>query len=238
MQPLALALAFAAGLLTALSPCVLPLLPLVMGGAGGGRFGPAAIAAGFVSAFTAIGVTMATIGAAVGVSDAIVRGVSAALLLAAGASMTVGPWLPDVASSWLAPVASLSDRMAPRGDRGLAAQFVLGALLGGIWSPCVGPTLGAALALAAHGETLARAAAVMAAFGLGSATLLLAAGYASQAVGGRRVRLLQAGATGRLVFGVLLVAIGVAVATGFDKVAESAVLARLPQWWIDLLAAA
>jgi len=238
MQPLALGLAFAAGLLTALSPCVLPLLPLVMGGAGGGRYGPAAIAAGFVSAFTAIGVAMAAIGAAVGANDAIVRGVSASLLLAAGASMTFGRWLPDVAGPWLAPLATLSDRLAPRGDHGLGGQFVVGALLGGIWSPCVGPTLGAALALAARGETLLRAAAIMAAFGLGSATLLLAAGYASQAVGGRRLRLLHAGATGRLVFGVLLVAVGIAVGTGADKVLESAVLARLPQWWVDLLAAA
>ena len=238
MEPLALALAFSAGLLTALSPCVLPLLPLVMGGAGGGRYGPAAIAAGFVSAFTTIGVAMATIGAAVGVSDTIVRGASGALLLAAGASMTIGRWLPDVTGSWLAPLASLSDRLAPRGDRGLGAQFVVGALLGGIWSPCVGPTLGAALALAARGETVARAAAIMAAFGLGSATLLLTAGYASRAIGGRRLALLQAGAAGRLVFGILLVAVGVAVGTGFDKVIESAVLARLPQWWIDWLAAA
>lgn len=237
MEPLALALAFSAGLLTALSPCVLPLLPLVMGGGSGSRYGPAAIAAGFVSAFTAIGVAMATIGAAAGVSDGIVRGVSAALLLTAGASMTIGRWLPDVTSAWLAPLASLSDRLAPRGG-GLGAQFAVGALLGGIWSPCVGPTLGAALALAARGETLARAAAIMAAFGLGSATLLLAAGYASQAVGGRRLRLLQAGATGRLVFGVLLVAVGIAVATGADKAIESAVLARLPQWWIEMLAAA
>jgi cytochrome c biogenesis protein CcdA len=238
MQPLALALAFAAGLLTALSPCVLPLLPLVMGGAGGGRYGPAAIAAGFVAAFTAIGVAMATIGAALGVSDAVVRGGSAALLLAAGGAMLIGRWLPDVAGRWLSPVASLSDRLAPRGDRGLAAQFVVGALLGGIWSPCVGPTLGAALALAARGETLVRAAAIMAAFGLGSATVLLAAGYASRVVGGRRLRLLQAGAAGRLVFGALLVAIGLSVATGLDKTLEAAMVARLPQWWIDLLAAA
>jgi cytochrome c biogenesis protein CcdA len=238
MEPLALLLAFSAGLLTALSPCVLPLLPLVVGGAAGSRYGPAAIAAGFVSAFTAIGVLLATVGAAVGVSDTIVRGVSASLLVAAGASLTVGRWLPDAAGRWLSPLASVSARLAPRGERGIGAQFIVGALLGGIWSPCVGPTLGAALALASRGETLARAAAIMAAFGLGSATLLLSAGYASQAVAGHRLRLLQAGATGRLVFGALLVAVGVAVGTGFDKVLESAVLARLPQWWIDLLAAA
>jgi hypothetical protein len=78
----------------------------------------------------------------------------------------------------------------------------------------------------------------MAAFGLGSATLLLAAGYASRAVIGQRLRLLQAGERGRLVFGVLLLLVGASVATGVDKLIESAVLARLPQWWVEVLAGA
>ena len=78
----------------------------------------------------------------------------------------------------------------------------------------------------------------MFAFGLGSATLLLAAGYASRAVISRRLHLLQAGATGRVVFGTLLVLVGASVASGFDRAIESAVLARLPQWWIELLARA
>jgi sulfite exporter TauE/SafE len=78
----------------------------------------------------------------------------------------------------------------------------------------------------------------MAAFGLGSATLLLAAGYASRAVIGQRLRLLQAGERGRLVFGIALLLIGASVASGVDKMIESQVLARLPQWWVELLAGA
>jgi sulfite exporter TauE/SafE len=78
----------------------------------------------------------------------------------------------------------------------------------------------------------------MAAFGLGSATLLLAAGYASRAVIGQRLRLLQAGERGRLVFGIVLLLVGASVATGVDKLIESAVLERLPQWWVEVLAGA
>jgi cytochrome c-type biogenesis protein len=138
----------------------------------------------------------------------------------------------------LSPVASASTRLSARTDRGVASQFFVGVLLGGIWSPCIGPTLGAALGLATRSDTLAHAAAIMAAFGLGSATLLLAAGYASRAVIGQRLRLLQAGEKGRLVFGVVLLLVGAAVASGADKAVESLVLAQLPQWWIDLLAGA
>ncbi len=232
-----LALAFVAGLLTALSPCVLPLLPLVMGSAAHNRYGPAALAAGFVTAFTVIGVLLASLSTALGLTDTIVRSTSAALLVAAGVLM-ISHRLQELTGRWLSPLASASARLSARTDQGLGGQFFVGALLGGVWSPCVGPTLGAALGLATRSEMVAQSAAIMAAFGLGSATLLLAAGYASRAVIGQRLRLLQAGERGRLVFGVVLLLVGASVATGVDKLIESAVLARLPQWWVEVLAGA
>jgi cytochrome c biogenesis protein CcdA len=146
--------------------------------------------------------------------------------------------LQDATGRWLSPLASASAKLSARADQGVGAQFVVGALLGGVWSPCVGPTLGAALGLATRSETTAHAAAIMAAFGLGSATLLVAAGHASRAVMGQRLRLLQAGQKGRLVFGVMVILVGVSVASGADKVVEALLLARLPQWWIDVLAGA
>lgn len=237
MGLVALVLAFVAGLLTALSPCVLPLLPLVMGSAARNRYGPTALAAGFVTTFTVIGVLLASVGTALGLSDTIVRSISAALLVAAGGLM-IGHRLRDATGRWLSPLASASAKLSARADQGLGAQFFIGALLGGVWSPCVGPTLGAALGLATRSETLAHAATIMAAFGLGSATFLLAAGYASRAVMGQRLRLLQAGESGRLVFGIVLLLVGASVASGVDKLIESAVLARLPQWWVELLAGA
>ena len=237
MGLVALALAFVAGLLTALSPCVLPLLPLVMGSAARNRYGPTALAAGFVTTFTVIGVLLASVGTALGLSDTIVRSISAALLVAAGGLM-ISHRLQDATGRWLSPLASASAKLSARADQGLGAQFFIGALLGGVWSPCVGPTLGAALGLATRSETLAHAAAIMAAFGLGSATFLLAAGYASRAVMGQRLRLLQVGESGRLVFGIVLLLVGASVASGVDKLIESAVLARLPQWWVEVLAGA
>jgi cytochrome c biogenesis protein CcdA len=208
-----------------------------MGSAARNRYGPTALAAGFVTTFTVIGVLLASLGTALGLSDTIVRSTSAALLVAAGV-MTISHRLQDATGRWLSPLASASAKLSARADQGVGGQFFIGALLGGVWSPCVGPTLGAALGLATRGETLAHAAAIMAAFGLGSATLLLAAGYASRAVIGQRLRLLQAGARGRLVFGIVLLLVGASVASGADKVVESVLLARLPQWWIDLLAGA
>lgn len=229
------ALAFVAGLLTALSPCVLPLLPLVMGSAARSRYGPVALAAGFVASFTVIGVLLATLGAALGLTDVVVRQASAAFLIAAGVLM-ISHRLQDAVGRWMTPIASASASLSARAEQGYGSQFLVGALLAGVWSPCVGPTLGAALGLATQSETLAQATAIMTAFGMGSATLLLATGYASRAVIGQRLRLLQAGASGRVAFGIVLLLVGLAVASGVDKVVEAFVLAQLPQWWVEMLA--
>jgi cytochrome c biogenesis protein CcdA len=237
MELAALALAFVAGLLTALSPCVLPLLPLVMGSAARSRYGPIALAAGFVTTFTVVGIVVAAAGSALGLSDTVVRTVSAILLVLAGVLM-ISSKLQDLVAGWLSPLASISARLSTRANDGVAAQFVIGGMLGGVWSPCVGPTLGAALGLAVRSDTLAQAATTMAAFGSGSATLLLAAGYASRQFIGQRMRLLHAGQSGKVFFGILLVVVGSSVVSGFDKVIEAAVLARLPEWWVQWLASA
>ena len=116
-----LALAFVAGLLTALSPCVLPLLPLVMGSAARNPYGPTALAAGFVTAFTVIGVFLASLGTALGLSDTIVRSISAALLVAAGVLM-ISHRLQDRVGRWLSPLASATASLSPRTDRGIGSQ--------------------------------------------------------------------------------------------------------------------
>src|SRR5688572_24384887 len=121
----ALVLAFLAGLLTALSPCVLPVLPLVMGSATHNRYGPTALAAGFVTAFTAIGVLLASVGAALGLSDTTVRNISAGLLVLTGALM-LSHRLQDRLGQSLSPVASASTRLSARADRGVASQFFVG----------------------------------------------------------------------------------------------------------------
>src|SRR5688572_101989 len=133
-----------------------------MGSAARNRYGPTALAAGFVTTFTAIGVLLASVGTALGLTDTIVRSTSAALLVAAGVLM-ISHRLQDLAGRWLSPLASASARLSAHADQGIGGQFFVGALLGGVWSPCVGPTLGAALGLATRSDTLAHGAAIMSA---------------------------------------------------------------------------
>jgi cytochrome c-type biogenesis protein len=229
-------LAFLAGVLSVLSPCVLPLLPIVLGTAQSEhRFGPAALAAGLAVSFTLIGLFVATIGFAIGLDTDVFRAISAMLLIAVGVVLLV-PRLQEQVAVAAGPVGNwVDDRLGGFTATSLWGQFGLGLLLGAVWVPCVGPTLGAASILAAKGEDLGQVALTMLAFGIGAALPLMILGFVSREAMLRwRGRLAEAGKGGKMLLGVLLLAVGLLVATGADKRIEAFLVDVSPQWLTDL----
>lgn len=229
-------LAFLAGLLSTLSPCVLPLLPIVLGAAvGEHRYGPVALAAGLALSFVAIGLFIATIGFSIGLDQAVFRKLAALLLIVVGLVMVV----PQMSTAFAVAASRVGgwaeSRFSSAPTAGLGGQFSLGLLLGAVWTPCVGPTLGAASVLAAQGKSLGQVALVMTLFGLGAAVPLLALGTLSrEAMQSVRGRLLDAGRSGRLALGILLVATGFFILSGLDKWVEAQLVAMAPHWLTDL----
>lgn len=231
-----LGLAFLAGVLSVLSPCVLPLLPIVFGTAQSEhRLGPAALAAGVAVSFTVIGLFVATIGFAIGLDTDFFRLVSAVLLIAVGVVLLV-PRLQAQVAMAAGPVGNwVDDRFGGFNGSSLWGQFGVGALLGAVWVPCVGPTLGAASVLAAKGEDLGQVALTMLAFGIGAALPLMALGFASrEALLRWRGRLSEASKGGKILLGAILLAVGLLVATGADKALETYLVNASPQWLTDL----
>jgi cytochrome c-type biogenesis protein len=231
-----LGLAVLAGVLSVLSPCVLPLLPIVLGTAQSEhRLGPAALAAGLAVSFTVIGLFVATIGFAIGLDTDVFRLISAMLLIGIGAVLLV-PRLQEQFAVAAGPVGSwVDDRLGGFTATSLWGQFGLGLLLGAVWAPCVGPTLGAASLLAAKGENLGQVALTMLAFGVGAALPLMVLGFVSREAMMRwRGRLMEAGKGGKMLLGALLVAIGLLVATGADKKLETFLVDVSPQWLTNL----
>ena len=229
-------LAFVAGVLTILSPCVLPILPIVLGAAASEhRWGPAALAAGLAVCFVSIGLFAATIGYSIGLDTELFRKVSAVLMIAVGVILLVPRFQERLAVAG-APLATWSDRyFGDARQSGLGGQIAVGMLLGAVWSPCVGPTLGAASILAAQGRDLGEVAATMLAFGLGAALPLAALGLLSrEALLHWRTHLISGGAHARMLFAVALVAIGVMVLTDLDKRIETFAVNESPQWLTDL----
>lgn len=232
----AIGLAFIAGVLSVLSPCVLPLLPLVFAGAATEhRFGPLALAGGLALSFTVIGLFVATVGFAIGLDSDFFRLVAAILFVAVGAVLVVPAFQARLATA-AGPLSNWTEqRFGSRPTVGLGGQFALGLLLGAVWIPCVGPTLGAASLLAAQGRDLGAVALTMLAFGLGAALPLALLGTLSRAaLMSWRDRLAGAGKGVKMALGAILILVGTAILAGFDRQIEAALVQASPAWLTDL----
>jgi cytochrome c-type biogenesis protein len=220
-----------------LSPCVLPLVPIVLGTAvSEHRLGPLALAAGLATSFTAIGLFVATIGYWVGLDGEFFRVTGAVLLVAAGFALML-PRLQIQLTLVAAPPLGnwTQQKFGSAATAGLRGQFGVGLLLGAVWSRCVGPTLGAASVLAAQGRSLGLVALTMLFFGLGSAVPLIALGLISrEAMMRARHRLLSAGTNGKTVLGGILIVSGLLILFDLDHALEAWFVRVAPSFLLDL----
>lgn len=228
-------LAYLAGLLTLINPCVLPVLPIVVASSlQTDARAPLALALGMGLSFVAVGTGISAIGPAFGLYPEDVTRIAALLMVGFGLVLVL-PALGRRFSLASAGLAAAADARIARTPRGIGAEFAGGALLGAVWSPCIGPTLGAAIALASTGESLGQAAAIMSAFAAGVATLILAAAYGLRGWLRRNMgRALALSARARPVMGWVFIAVGAALFLGLNHVLEAAALRVLPAWLVDL----
>ena len=216
----AIGLAFVAGLITAISPCVLPVLPIVLaGGASGGRRRPYAIIAGLAVTFL-VSILFATwILDQLGLPDDLLRNISIALLFVIAATLIfpqVGVWIER-------PLSRLSRR--PSSD--LGGGFLLGCALGFVFVPCGGPAIAFVTSSAASTDFGFKTFAVAVAYTVGACIVLLAI-----ALGGQRAsRRIRAGVERfRVAFGVVIAAAAFALVFNLDT--------KLQTWlpgWTDVL---
>jgi cytochrome c biogenesis protein CcdA/thiol-disulfide isomerase/thioredoxin len=165
--------AFVAGVVTAISPCVLPVLPIVLaGGATGGRRRPYAIVAGLVASFTAFTLAATALLSALGLPDDLLRNIAIGVVLLVGVSLLV----PPVGRLVERPFQALG-RHQP-GDAG--GGFLLGASLGLLFTPCAGPVIAAVAVLAATSRFSVESVLVTLAYALGAGVVLLLFALAAQ----------------------------------------------------------
>ena len=230
------ALGYLAGALSTLSPCVLPLLPILIASATTQhRFGPLALAVGLTLSFAVVGIFIATLGASIGLDAGVLRKGAAVLLLAFGVLLLSARGQARFAQA-TSGISSAGDGLLARiTGAGWRGQFAVGLVLGVVWSPCVGPTLGAASTLAAQGSHLPQIVLLMLLFGLGAGTPLVVIGSLSHEVMQRlRSKMLAASRGGRWVLGVAMLAIGVAILIGWDKGFETWAVENSPDWLTEL----
>lgn len=224
--------AFVAGILSILAPCVLPLVPIVLGTAlSEHKFGPVALSAGVALSFTIIGIFVATIGFAAGIDADVFQRAAAILLVLIGIVLLV-PALQMRVATAAGPVGTFAqEKFGGFSSQGLLGQFGVGLLLGAIWSPCTGPTLGAASLMAAQSKHLGLVALVMLAYGIGAGLPMMLLGFLSRETMMRwKGGMMSAGKGLKQVMGALLLVLGVLMLSGLDKTVETKLVQASPAW--------
>lgn len=228
--------AYGAGLLTLINPCVLPILPIILASAlQASRHGPLAVAAGLSLSFVVLGLAVNAVGLAFGITPELIADIGAAVMILFGLVLIV----PQVSERFATAMAGMSSRADSQIDQldnsGVQGQFLTGVLLGAVWVPCIGPTLGIAISLASQGESLGRAGFIMVFFALGVSTIILALGYGARAAIQRRQAWMRGIATkARPIMGWVFVIVGVALLLRVHHMLEFWALQVLPAWLVDL----
>lgn len=233
-------LAYVAGLLTLLNPCVLPVLSIIFVGAL--QTGPRtliATLAGLAGSFIALGLLINVAGPSIGLTQTAVSNASAIAMMLFGGAMlmpALGQQLSRLAAvpaNWASQhLHTAPHRSEAKRAPSIRSDVLGGVLLGAVWSPCIGPTVGAAIALANRGDHLIWVTAVLGSFVAGVCTGFLAFGRAGQHLIAPKLKAVTVYMPPAL--GGLFVAYGFTALTGAVYTAEAWLLQQLPPWIIDL----
>lgn len=228
--------AYFAGLLTLINPCVLPVLPIVAATAlQAHRHGPAFLALGMSLSFITIGVGVTAFGYSIGLSVDTIARLGAGMMVAFGLVLLI-PNFSMAFSSATAGLVTGADNQLNQVDRTtLRGQFTGGLLLGLVWSPCVGPTLGGAISLASQGQSLAHATVVMFFFAVGVSSIIIVLGYGARTVLSKhQTALKRIALASRPLMGASFIIVGGMLLLEWHHIAEAWLLDRMPLWLIDL----
>ena len=223
---LLLLFAFIAGIVTVLSPCILPVLPIVLSGSVGGKLKPYGVVSGFILSFTFFTLFLSSIVQSTGISANALRLFSVVVITSFGLSLLI----PQT-QIFLEKLFSTFSKFAPKKQHGgFGGGLLVGFSLGLIWTPCVGPILASVISLAITGSVSSAAALITIAYSIGTALPMLAI-----AIGGNQLLrkvpwLVRNTAKIQKAFGMVMIATGMAILFNFDRTFQVFILETFPQY--------
>jgi cytochrome c biogenesis protein CcdA len=201
------------------------------------RLAPLAAAFGLVLAFVSVGVFLQTVGFALGITADGVQKAGGVVLLLAAAVLLIEP-LQFFLQRFLSPLSGRAgNAVHQQSGRSLLSWIVIGFLLGAVWSPCTGPALASAFAISSQQDTMLLGMALLAVFGIGTATPLLILAYGSRGLAARFHKMGSGfgGKKIKTIFGLLLLLIGVLMVTDGYTAVQVYLTDRLPSAWLQLV---
>jgi cytochrome c biogenesis protein CcdA/thiol-disulfide isomerase/thioredoxin len=236
---LLMSFAFLAGVVTILSPCILPLMPIILSGsATGSKRTPFGIVVGFILSFTFFTLFLTSIVRLTGLSPDFVRGIAVVVILGFGLVLVV-PRLNELFERVAAVIATKGANLRSKGastsaEPGFFSGILIGISLGLIWTPCVGPILASVISLALTGSVNTQAFLITLSYSVGTAIPMLAILHGGRALIQKVPWLLRNLGTIQKVFGWLMIVTAVAIAFNFDRKFQTFVLEQFPNYGAGL----
>ena len=223
--------AILAGALTVGAPCILPLLPILLGASVGhhSKTRPLFIVLGFVLTFAVVGVSLSFITSHLGLSPQSLRHTATAFLAIFGL-LLIWPTPFEKLMLRLGGVISKAGEFSGQHGSGNFGGFVLGLLIGIIWTPCAGPVLGSILTLVATSTDLAGAVILLSAYAVGAGIPMLVIAYSGQYITTKITGLAKYSRLLQQAFGVLILGLALAIYFQYDLIIEARLLDLFPGW--------
>lgn len=225
--------AFLGGVVTILSPCILPILPVVLSGTvSTGKRRPFGIVAGFVLSFTFFTLFLSAIVKATGISADFLRSSSVFVIFGFGLSLLV-PKFQELTEKLFSKLSSLASA-GRKNEEGFVGGILIGLSLGLIWTPCVGPILASIITLAATSDITAGAFIITLAYAVGTAIPMLAVMYGGRSFLSRVPGLVSNTSAIQKAFGILMILTAIAIHFNFDRSFQAYILEKFPDYGTGL----
>ena len=224
--------AFLAGIVTILSPCILPVLPIVLSGSIGGRLKPLGIITGFIASFSLFTLALSAIVQTLSIPPDTLRFAAVAIILFFGITLAV----PKLQMRLEAVLSRTAGRRKTSSQQGFTGGILTGISLGLVWTPCVGPIMASVISLAVSRQVDGGAVIIIAAYSAGTAIPMFALMAGGRKLLARFPRLTARTAAIQRVFGIIMIAAGLSIAAGVDRKFQTFVLDVFPNYGSGLTA--
>lgn len=221
--------AFLAGLITVASPCIIPILPIVLGSAlKRNRLYPLFMVLGLAFTFSLLGVVFGSLGSFIGIGKRTLETVAIVLLFVMGLVIVIKP-LNAIFSQWTGKLLAVGVPASGSSESPLQA-FAVGSTLGIVWVPCTGPILASILALAAASKSVTTSFFFLLTYAVGAGVPMLLIAYGGQRVLTGRHFIQQHSETIKLAFGWILILTAILLYFGIFKRFEAFLVPYLPSY--------
>jgi cytochrome c biogenesis protein CcdA/thiol-disulfide isomerase/thioredoxin len=224
--------AFVAGLVTILSPCILPVLPIVLASSvNHGKKRPLGIVTGFIASFTFFTLTLSAIVKTTGIPADGLRGIAVLVVALFGLAMLI-PAVQIQMEKLLSHIAGLAPKSSE--NSGFVGGIFVGLSLGLIWAPCVGPILASVITIAATSSVNFAAFIITLAYSIGTAIPMFAITYGGRSLLNRVPWLMQNSRTIQKTFGVFMILTAAAIYFNVDRTFQTYILEKFPNYGVGL----